>query len=130
MLQEMTEEWEQCDRKLKETLEWIEKSAQNLNSVSNKRRPLRDQLALRERVAGEIASQRTKTDMSLEKLQIHFTDTDLCQPMSVNLDVRQTQKDIQDKLDDLAADIKDQMKNLEACLVQLDQYQQVENTFF
>ncbi len=72
MLQEMTEEWEQCDRKLGETRDWLLKSRASLESMQNKRRPIRDQLALREKIAGEISIQRTKAVMAVEKLQVDF----------------------------------------------------------
>ena len=70
MLQEMTEEWEQCERKQKETKEWIEKSRQNLDSLQNKKRPIREQLALRDRLSSEVAIQRTKVVMAVDKLLV------------------------------------------------------------
>ena len=70
MLQEMTEEWEQCERKQKETKEWIEKSRQNLDSLQNKKRPIREQLALRDRISSEVAIQRTKVVMAVDKLLV------------------------------------------------------------
>lgn len=70
MLQEMTEEWEQCERKQKETREWIEKSRQNLDSLQNKKRPIREQLALRDRISSEVAIQRTKVVMAVDKLLV------------------------------------------------------------
>ena len=74
MLQEMTEEWEQCERKQKETKEWIEKSRQNLDSLQNKKRPIREQLALRDRISSEVAIQRTKVVMAVDKLLVSNDD--------------------------------------------------------
>ena len=70
MLQEMTEEWEQCERKQKDTREWIEKARQSLDSLQNKKRPIREQLALRERMSSDVAIQRTKVAMAVDKLQV------------------------------------------------------------
>ena len=70
MLQEMTEEWEQCDRKLNDTRSWISKNLDSLDNLQNKRKPIRDQLALREKMAAEVSIQRTKALMAVEKLQV------------------------------------------------------------
>ena len=43
MLQEMTEEWEQCEHKLKESRDWTDKARTNLNSIANRNKPIRDQ---------------------------------------------------------------------------------------
>ena len=43
MLQEMTEEWEQCEHKLKESRDWTDKARANLNSLANRNKPIRDQ---------------------------------------------------------------------------------------
>lgn len=72
MLQEMTEEWEQCERKLRETREWAERSSQALDSLQGRRRPIRDQMAHRDRIAAEVAVQRQKAIMAVEKLQVSF----------------------------------------------------------
>lgn len=46
----MTEEWEQCEKKLKDVRAWLDKARQTLDSPLNKKRPLRDQLSLREKM--------------------------------------------------------------------------------
>ena len=119
MLQEMAEEWEQCERKLNETREWIEKSHQSLTDSS--KRPIRDQLALREKTSGEVPVQRTKAVMAVEKLRVHFSNSPQCGSKDVNGVVAGIEKD----LDSLTVKIKEQISTLEACLTQLDQYQQV-----
>lgn len=48
LLQEMVEEWEQCERKIREVGAWVDKMKGNLESPSFKKRSLRDQLTARE----------------------------------------------------------------------------------
>ena len=45
MLQEMVEEWDQCEKKLKATQAWIQQSRHTLEDSVQKERPLRDQVA-------------------------------------------------------------------------------------
>ncbi len=83
----MTEEWEQCERKLRECREWSDRSrgalglppsgsssasaaSASLRSSSARARPLRDQVSQGERVAAEVAVQRQKAIMAVEKLQV------------------------------------------------------------
>ena len=116
----MTEEWEQCEKKLKDVKSWLEKAKQTLESPLNKKRPLRDQLSLREKMLGDITIQKTKINMSIEKLQVHFRSGVTGEP-----DVVQAGKDLLKQLDALLADINQQSKVLEAAVSQLDQLQQV-----
>jgi hypothetical protein len=44
MLQEMVEEWDQCEKKLKATQSWIQQSRHTLEDSVQKERPLRDQV--------------------------------------------------------------------------------------
>jgi len=71
MLQEMVEEWEQCERKLAESRDWMEKTRTSLDALTNRRRPIRDQMALRDRAAADAAVQKAKIVMALEKLQVN-----------------------------------------------------------
>jgi hypothetical protein len=71
LLQETSEEWEQCEKKMKDVRSWIDKSHQALESPQNKKRPLRDQLSLREKMISDITIQKTKISISVEKLQVH-----------------------------------------------------------
>lgn len=48
LLLEMVEEWEQCERKIKEVAAWVEKAKSNLESAHLKKKTLRDQLTARE----------------------------------------------------------------------------------
>ena len=43
MLQELTEEWDQCEHKLKESRDWTDKARANLDSPANRNKPIRDQ---------------------------------------------------------------------------------------
>lgn len=70
LLQETSEEWEQCEKKMKDVKAWIDKSKTNLDSAQNKKRPLRDQHAIREKMLADIQIQKTKISMSVEKLQV------------------------------------------------------------
>jgi nesprin-1 len=70
LLQETSEEWEQCEKKMKDVRSYIDKFRQALESPQNKKRPLRDQLGLREKMVTEIAMQKSKLSISVEKLQV------------------------------------------------------------
>lgn len=48
LLGELTEEWEQCDKKIKEVATWLEKAKQTVESPHGKKKSLRDQLSIRE----------------------------------------------------------------------------------
>lgn len=70
MLQETFEEWEQCERKLKDIRVWIEKVTGTIESNQFKKKPLRDQHGLCEKYLAEIIGQKTKITLSVEKLQV------------------------------------------------------------
>lgn len=116
----MTEEWEQCEKKLKDVKAWLDKARQSLDSPLNKKRPLRDQLALREKMLGDVTIQKTKINMSIEKLQVHFRSGVTGAP-----DVAASSAELTELLDQLSAEINAQSKTLEAAVIQLDQLQQV-----
>jgi len=119
ILQEMTEEWDQCEKKLKETKTWIAKAHDGLDSLQNKKRPIRDQLNMRDKMLSDITIQRNRAVMALEKLKVHFRED-----ITTEQDIQKLGKEISKDLDILSENIKDQCKTLEACLTQLDQYQQ------
>jgi len=118
-LQEMTEEWDQCEKKLKETKSWISKAGDSLDSLQNKKRPIRDQLNMRDKMLSDITIQRKRAQMALEKLKVHFREE-----IKTEQDIQKLGREIVSELDHLTEIIKDQCKTLEACLTQLDQYQQ------
>lgn len=120
LLQETSEEWEQCEKKMKDVKNWIEKAQQNLESPQNKKKPLRDQHAIREKMLSDITIQKTKISMSVEKLQVHFRSG-----IGGDSRVSEAADELLVELDLLMNTVKDQTAALEACLHQIDQYQQV-----
>lgn len=70
LLQETAEEWEQCEKKLKDVRTWIEKTKTVIESPQQKKKPLRDQLGLCEKYLADSSIQKTKIQMSIEKLQV------------------------------------------------------------
>jgi len=119
ILQEMTEEWDQCEKKLKEAKSWTSKAHDSLESLQNKKRPIRDQLNMRDKMLSDITIQRKRAVMALEKLKVHFREE-----ITTEQDIQKLGKEIGKDLDLLSENIKEQCKTLEACLTQLDQYQQ------
>lgn len=77
LLQETAEEWEQCERKMKDVRSWMEKTRTSLESQQNKKKPLRDQHALREKMLADIQIQKTKISLSIEKLQVNIFESTL-----------------------------------------------------
>lgn len=120
LLQEMAEEWEQCERKSKDVATWIEKTRQSLDNPQSKKRPLRDQLTAREKALADVTIQKTKLTMAMEKLKVHFRDR-LC----ANAHVAHENEMLQQKLDELQGVLREDCKTLEACVHQMDTYQQV-----
>ncbi|KAK1120687.1 hypothetical protein K0M31_020493 [Melipona bicolor] len=119
LLQETSEEWEQCERKMKEVKTWIEKAKQNLESPQNKKKPLRDQHIVREKMLSDVAIQKTKIGISMEKLQVHFRSG-----IGGDSRIGETVDELLAELDSLHTNVKEQTAALEACLTQIDQYQQ------
>lgn len=70
LLQETFEEWEQCEKKLKDIRIWIDKTRGTVEAGQFKKKPLRDQLGLCEKYLAEINGQKTKITLSIEKLQV------------------------------------------------------------
>lgn len=69
---------------------------------------------------GDVTIQKTKINMALEKLQVHFRSGVTGDP-----DVVRNGTELLEQLDALLADIGQQSKTLEAAVLQLDQLQQV-----
>lgn len=69
-MHETCEEWEQFERKLKDVKSFIEKSQNAIESAANKKRTLREQHDLREKMLADITIQRNKITLSTEKLQV------------------------------------------------------------
>ncbi|XP_046474495.1 muscle-specific protein 300 kDa isoform X6 [Neodiprion pinetum] len=119
LLQETSEEWEQCEKKMKDVRSWLDKARQTLESPQSKKKPLRDQHATREKMLSDITIQKTKISISVEKLQVHFRS-------GVGGDTRisEAANELIKELDVLHESVKDQTASLETCLAQIDQYQQ------
>lgn len=55
---------------MKDIRHWIEKTRSTLESPQNKKKTLRDQLTLREKILGDISIQKTKISLSIDKLNV------------------------------------------------------------
>ena len=69
LLHETTEEWEQCERKMRDVRAWLERSARSIDP-GKQTKPLRDRLAIREKLVADAQIQRTKLSISVEKLMV------------------------------------------------------------
>ncbi|CAL1291409.1 unnamed protein product [Larinioides sclopetarius] len=119
LLQEMVEEWEQCERKIKEVASWVEKAKTSLESPHFKKRSLRDQLTTREKMMSDMSVQKTKVLMALEKLQVHLRSHIGCQHQILTRG-----QSVQEELETLHSQVEKQCETLQLCVVQEDQYQQ------
>nr|CAD7256631.1 unnamed protein product [Timema shepardi] len=119
LLLETSEEWEQCEKKMKDVRAWMDKSRQSLESPQNKKKPLRDQLTMRDKMVMDVATQKTKISISAEKLQVHFRSG-----VGGDSKVTEAAQEILKELDQFHEVVKEQSNTLDTCLLQLDQYQQ------
>ncbi|KAF5308512.1 hypothetical protein FQR65_LT06177 [Abscondita terminalis] len=118
LLQETVEEWEQCEKKMKEVRNWMEKSKSSLESAQNKKRPLRDQHAIREKMIGDIQIQKSKIAISVEKLELHFRSGIGGDPK-----ITQAAEDLIKELDLFLEFVRNQTIQLEKAFIQVEQYQ-------
>merc|ERR1719150_2255103 len=118
ILSEMTEEWDQCEKKLKETKSWVAKARESLESLANKKRPLRDQLNMRDKMTSDIRVQSKRVTMALEKLKVHLREE-----VTKEQDIQKLGRAISKELVTLGEEVKASGSELEASLAQLDQYQ-------
>lgn len=119
LLQETNEEWEQCKRKMRDVATWTEKAKQTLESPQTKKKPLRDLHSAREKMLGDIAIQKRKIGLSMEKLQVHFKSG-----IGDGNRIGEDADELIAELDRLHGEIKQQTTSLESSLAQIDQYQQ------
>merc|ERR1719150_2878196 len=112
ILSEMTEEWDQCEKKLKETKSWVAKARESLESLANKKRPLRDKMT------SDIRVQSKRVTMALEKLKVHLREE-----VTKEQDIQKLGRVISEELVTLGEEVKASGSELEASLAQLDQYQ-------
>ncbi|XP_028967016.1 nesprin-1 [Galendromus occidentalis] len=124
LLNEMIEEWEQCERKIKEVTDWIGKCFSKLESPQGspqRNKNLREQLNMREKILKDVATQRTRLAMAIEKLLVHFKDRNYSgQENQMVLQVGELSLE----LARLQADVDQQCQTLSVCLSQEEQYQQ------
>ncbi|XP_036345182.1 uncharacterized protein LOC118754415 [Rhagoletis pomonella] len=119
LLQEACEEWDQCERKIKDIRSWIDKTKEALGSPQHKKKPLRDQLGYCEKTLADINVQKTKLRLSIEKLEVHFRNGMGGDPrLSENVD------DLLKILDGLAELVRTKTTSVEETLNQIDIYQQ------
>ena len=105
---------------MKDVRSWMEKAKQTLELPQNKKKPLRDQHAIREKMLSDIAIQKTKITISVEKLEVHFRSG-----IVGDNRVKDIADDLIAELNSLHSTVKEQTTSLEVCLAQIDQYQQV-----
>ncbi|XP_066252950.1 muscle-specific protein 300 kDa isoform X4 [Euwallacea similis] len=118
LLQETSEEWEQCEKKMKEARTWAEKARTALESPQNKKKPLRDQHAIREKMLADIHVQKTKISLSIEKLQLHFRSG-----IKADTKITESVSELLRDLDGLEDSIKGQVTQLEKAILQVEGYQ-------
>lgn len=103
---------------MKDVKSWIEKTRSALDSPQNKKKPLRDQHALREKLANDCQIQKTKIGLSVDKLQLHFRSG-----IGGDSKIAESADELCEELDGLNAAIRDQSRQLETAIAQVDQYQ-------
>jgi len=119
LLHETSEEWDQCEKKLREVKAWIDKCKGGIESGAGKKKPLRDQLAAKEKMLSDIVIQKNKISMSVEKLQVHFKSS-----LSGGGGVAETGEQLKAELDALHTTVHQQTVELESTIAQAEQYQQ------
>ncbi|XP_043237695.1 nesprin-1-like isoform X2 [Amphibalanus amphitrite] len=120
LLMEMTEEWEQCERKMKDVHAWCATSRAALESQQARRRPLRDQLAFCEKMSSDNGIQRTRLAMAVDKLGVHFR-SGYFDGASV---VEERRAELETELRALQTTVDQHCQALGVCVAQLEQYQQ------
>ncbi|XP_037073133.1 uncharacterized protein LOC119094164 [Pollicipes pollicipes] len=120
LLLEMTEEWEQCERKMREVQAWCQASRASLESQQARKRPLRDQLAFCEKMSSDNGIQRTRLAMAVDKLGVHFRSGYFA-GASV---VEERRSELESELRQLQTTVDEQCRSLAVCVSQLEQYQQ------
>ncbi|KAK9711342.1 hypothetical protein QE152_g25509 [Popillia japonica] len=107
LLQETSEEWEQCEKKIKDVRSWMDKTKSALESPQNKKKPLRDQHALREKLVNDCQIQKTKIGLSVDKLQLHFRSG-----IGGDSKVAESADELCSELDELNVAIKEQSRGI------------------
>src|SRR5436190_23003657 len=100
---------------MKDARNWMEKAKQTLESPQNKKKSLRDQHAIREKMLSDIAIQKTKITISVEKLEVHFRSG-----IGSDNRVKDSADDLIGELNALHDTVKEQTSSLEVCLAQIE----------
>jgi nesprin-1 len=119
LLQETVEEWEQCSRKLVDVAGWLEKARAKIGGDAEKRKPLRDQLASREKQIADLAAQKTKISLSLEKLGVH-----LKAGIGGDPNIEKEGMELQRRLNAFGEELRRSAASLEAAVAQIDKLQE------
>lgn len=98
----------------------MEKAKQTLESPQNKKKPLHDQHAIREKMLSDITIQKTKIKISIEKLRVHFRSG-----IGGDNKITEIAEELLSELDVFYKTVTEETASLELCLDQIDQYQQV-----
>ncbi|CAH2077111.1 unnamed protein product, partial [Iphiclides podalirius] len=122
LLQELAEEWERCEKKLKDVGHWLEATTRTIEAPQNAKKPLRDRLALREKLINDISTQKTKISYSVEKLNVHFGPDGVASQSRAPEGVQRAAAELCAALDALGEQTGAQARQLSAALQQLDAY--------
>uniref|UniRef100_A0A2A4K8Z9 Uncharacterized protein n=1 Tax=Heliothis virescens TaxID=7102 RepID=A0A2A4K8Z9_HELVI len=122
LLQELAEEWERCERKLKDAGHWLEATSRTLETPQNAKKPLRDRLALREKLINDISTQKTKISYAVEKLNVHFGPDGVAAQSRGPEGVEAAARALGGSLDALAQQTGAQAVALAAALAQVEAY--------
>ncbi|CAD0200071.1 unnamed protein product [Chrysodeixis includens] len=122
LLQELAEEWERCERKLKDVGHWLEATSRTLEAPQNAKKPLRDRLALREKLINDISTQKTKISYAVEKLNVHFGPDGVAAQSLGPAGVEAAARSLGAALDALAQQTGAQAAQLARALAQVDAY--------
>ncbi|XP_038215060.1 nesprin-1 [Zerene cesonia] len=122
LLQELAEEWERCEKKLKDVGHWIEATTRTLEAPQTVKKPLRDRLAHREKLINDISTQKTKITYAVEKLNVHFGPEGVAAQSRSPAGVQAAARALAAALDALGARTAAQAQQLGAALAQVEAY--------
>ncbi|CAK1540777.1 unnamed protein product [Leptosia nina] len=122
LLQELAEEWERCEKKLKDVGHWIEATSRTLDAPQSAKKPLRDRLALREKLINDISTQKTKISYAVEKLNVHFGPEGVASQNQFPEGVQIAARELCESLDSLNARTSAQAQQFAAALAQVEAY--------
>ncbi|XP_076321740.1 uncharacterized protein LOC143231084 [Tachypleus tridentatus] len=119
LFQEMVEEWEQCEYKIKQAVDWVHKACRDLLAYQIEGKKLRERLTFTERLVADIAIQRAKVVLAVEKLEIHFHARSSSPEYMIS-----TAQELAKKLDNFQEETKKECQHLLESVHLEEQYQQ------